>query len=167
MNSASGARLDGIVDSLYQMVGDVKTEQCYWLVTDKDVVLMLSEDAAVDGALEYPEWRGGLPEDVSYHALGLEISVSNGHRTNPEMMANRYVRGLDIAMMAAKLKQMYPDTNIEGLLRRIYDTMDISELRKLVLGEPAPEQSPGQGPAPGNGAAADPRQIPAAGGAGA
>jgi len=164
VNSASGARLDGIIENFYQMIEDVVTEQCWALVTDPDIKLHLSQDASADMGQDHPRWTGGLPKDVSYHALGLEISVSNGHRTNPEILANRYVRGLDIAMMAGKLRQLFPDTNIEGLLRRIFDTMDMPELRSLVLGEPAPEPVKGEvGPGMGS-AAPDTRAIPTVGG---
>ena len=163
VNSASGARLDGMIGSFYQMVEDAVTEQCWALVTDEDIELALPADSSTDTGMETPVWRGGLPEDVTYHSLGLEISVANGYRTNPEIMANRYVRGLDIAMMVGKLKQGFPELNDEGILRRIYDTMEVPELREMVLGEPAPEPQAG-GPSPGNGAAvADPRQIPQAG----
>lgn len=163
VNSASGARLDGMIGAFYQMVEEAVTEQCWALTTDDDILLALPQDASTDSGKELPMWQGGLPDGVTYHSLGLDISVANGHRTNPEIMANRYVRGLDVAMMVAKLKQGYPDLNDEGILRRIFDTMEVPELRDMVLGDPAPEPQAG-GPSPGNGAAvADPRQIPAAG----
>ena len=164
VNSASGARLDGIIAAFYQMMESVVVEQCWALVSDKDIRLHLSSDASTDSEEPNPEWVGGLPEGVSYHTLGLEISVSNGHRTNPEILANRYVRGLDIAMMVSQLKERFPDSNVDEMLRKIYTTMEIPELRDIVLGDPAPQPAPGGGGAPGNGGAVtDTRAMPAVG----
>ncbi|MCA9000318.1 MAG: hypothetical protein KDB61_00245 [Planctomycetes bacterium] len=163
VNSAAGARLDGLISSFYEMIRDGRVEQSWAMVTDSDVKLHLSDDASRDGELQSPEWQGGLPDGLSYYALGLEISVASGHRTNPEILANRYVRALDIAMMVAKLKQMFPDTNVEDTLRRVYDTMQVSEMRELVLGEPAPDPKAGLDGGPGNGAMIDARSMPAIG----
>ena len=158
VHAKSNNRMDGLLNNLYRSLRGVATMMAFYACTDEDVVIPLGPDVSEEMGIANPEWVGGLPDGVTFESLGLEISVAYGHRMNPELMAARYAKGLEVALLAGNIQERFPDSNISELLRKIYDVMEIPELRTLVLGQ-AKEDPPSAAPIQQQ-QSPDPRAIP-------